>query len=303
MGEQQGSLRGRKLEIHPFSSKHNSKMAPISQQTKKNLGNVVVVGGCGFLGHHIVNLLCDSYTCSVSVLDLRTTRNRRNGVEYFDGDITNLDGINKIFSKVKPDVVIHTASPEGNASVPNSVFYKVNVEGTKCIIQACQTAGVKALVYTSSASVISDNVSDLINADERWPVLRAPSQTDYYSETKVLSSTLSSYIMLTKPGYGRRGCPRSKSRCWNIPPYMFNPPCRNYGRGRCSASPSNAQPLLHQQDALASRRQRQLIRLHLRWKRSTRTLSCSGSLTPNLKSVHQTSRPRKSRRRSLFHNK
>lgn len=159
-------------------------MAP-SSKSKHNLGNVLVVGGCGFLGHHIVNLLSDSYTCNVTVLDLRTTRNRRDGVKYYDGDITNLEAITSVFEEAKPDVVIHTASPEGNAGVPNKVFLKVNVEGTNCVIEACQRTGVKALVYTSSASVISDNVSDLINADERWPVLRAPAQTDYYSETKV----------------------------------------------------------------------------------------------------------------------
>lgn len=43
---------------------------------------------------------------------------------------------------------------------------------------------MKAFVYTSSASVVHDTVSDLVNADERWPVLRAPLQREYYSETK-----------------------------------------------------------------------------------------------------------------------
>lgn len=65
------------------------------------------------------------------------------------------------------------------------MYHKVNVEGTKCVIEACQKSGVKALVYTSSASVVSDNVSDLINADERWPVIPPSAQTEYYSQTKV----------------------------------------------------------------------------------------------------------------------
>ena len=41
------------------------------------------------------------------------------------------------------------------------------------MIEACQKAGVKALVYTSSASIVSDNTGDLINADERWPIIPA----------------------------------------------------------------------------------------------------------------------------------
>ena len=65
------------------------------------------------------------------------------------------------------------------------MYKKVNVDGTSCVIEACQKSGVKALVYTSSASVISDNASDLINADERWPIIPPTAQTEYYSQTKV----------------------------------------------------------------------------------------------------------------------
>ena len=76
----------------------------------------------------------------------------------------------------------------------NDLYYKVNVEGTKCVIEACQKTGVKALVYTSSASVISDTINDLVNADERWPVIPAKAQTEYYSTTKVHSSHILSYL-------------------------------------------------------------------------------------------------------------
>ncbi|KFY10070.1 hypothetical protein V491_07821 [Pseudogymnoascus sp. VKM F-3775] len=165
-------------------------MAPVPKVAKKDLGNVVVIGGCGFLGHHIVNQLVEGYTCKVFVVDLRTTRNRRpesDGVQYFDGDITSLESMVTIFKKVKPDVVIHTASPLAIAETANSFLYKVNVEGTQCVIDACHETGVTALVYTSSASVISDSVTDLINADERWPVLKGKYQTDYYAETKALA--------------------------------------------------------------------------------------------------------------------
>jgi sterol-4alpha-carboxylate 3-dehydrogenase (decarboxylating) len=161
-------------------------MAPTA---KKQLGNILVIGGCGFLGHHIVNLLHSSYTCKISVLDLRTTRNRRpdsDGVSYYDGDITSLDSLVPIFNKIKPDVVIHTASPT-LAGGTKEMYYKVNVQGTKCVVEACKQTGVKALVYTSSASVISDNATDLINADERWPIIPPRSQTEYYSQTKVCS--------------------------------------------------------------------------------------------------------------------
>ncbi|RDW60247.1 hypothetical protein BP5796_11853 [Coleophoma crateriformis] len=167
-------------------------MAPTPAQSKKPLGKALVIGGCGFLGHHIVNLIHSSYDAQISVIDLRTTNNRRpdsDGVQYFDGDITSLSSLIPLFEKIRPDVVFHTASPNLMGS-SKEMYKKVNVDGTKCVIEACQKTGVKALVYTSSASIISDNATDLINADERWPVIRGKMQTEYYSETKAEAESL-----------------------------------------------------------------------------------------------------------------
>lgn len=168
-----------------------------SEKTQKpSLGHVLVVGGCGFLGHHMVNLaLRDWTTSAVSVVDLRCQRNRRpesDGVEYVEADITDADNLVKIFGRLKPDVVIHTASPPAQAAsgVSDELFRKVNVEGTRAIVAASQQSGVKALVFTSSASIISDNRSDLINANENWPVIRGKNQSEYYSETKAEAESI-----------------------------------------------------------------------------------------------------------------
>ncbi|KAK4237859.1 sterol-4-alpha-carboxylate 3-dehydrogenase, decarboxylating [Achaetomium macrosporum] len=164
-------------------------------EKKPELGSVMVIGGCGFLGHHVVRLLLRDYTCAVSVVDLRCTRNRRpdsDAVAYYEADITDAEKLESIFAKAKPDVVVHTASPpaQANDSVSHALFKKVNVDGTATVVKACQRTGVKALVYTSSASVMSDNRSDLINADERWPVIRGKDQSEYYSETKAAAEEL-----------------------------------------------------------------------------------------------------------------
>ncbi|KAI0482790.1 3-beta hydroxysteroid dehydrogenase/isomerase [Xylariaceae sp. FL0804] len=167
-----------------------------AEKDKPALGRVLVVGGCGFLGHHVVNLLLRDWTAAaVAVVDLRCERNRRpagDGVEYVEADITDADGLLRIFARLRPDVVIHTASPavQGAGTVQNDLFFKVNVDGTRAIIAACQQSGVKALVYTSSASIISDNKTDLINANEDYPVIRGKLQTEYYSETKAHAEQL-----------------------------------------------------------------------------------------------------------------
>lgn len=184
------------------------------------LGSVLVVGGCGFLGWHIVDqllnfpsetdpsaalpkitddarfkvpLLGDRYprcVARVSVVDLRTTNNRLPGAQYYDGDITSVDSMMEVFRAVEPDIVIHTASPsmlEGN----KPLLRKVNVDGTKTLLEVAGGehgnwgGKCKAFVYTSSSSVVHDTQSNLVNVDEEWPYVRGEQQLEYYSETKV----------------------------------------------------------------------------------------------------------------------
>lgn len=153
-----------------------------------SLGKVVVVGGCGFLGSHIVSLLVRKYPqTAVEVLDLRTNANRHASptVTYNEGDITDYAGMSALFARLQPDAVIHTASPHFNA--PKAVLEKVNVGGTKNLLQVAQETGVKAFVYTSSASVILDGVTPLVNADESFPLVYGKSQPEYYTTTKALA--------------------------------------------------------------------------------------------------------------------
>ncbi|KAL9137616.1 MAG: hypothetical protein Q9175_001167 [Cornicularia normoerica] len=161
--------------------------------------SVLVIGGCGFLGRHIVSQLLEPSTSKVSVLDLRTTNNRLPGASYYDADITSPEAVRSVFEKVRPEIVIHTASPtaiQDNASAAQkrrakALYHKVNVGGTGTLVEQAGKIGcVKAFVYTSSASAVHDGRSDLVNADERWPILRAPKQKDAYSESKGIAEEL-----------------------------------------------------------------------------------------------------------------
>lgn len=158
-------------------------------KTVKSLGHILVSGGNGFLGGHIVDLLLVRNACSkITILDLKPPTKEKAGVSYQFGDITDYDALLSLFQKIKPTIVIHTASPDPLLA-PNEIMYKVNVDGTKNMVKVSQETGVKALVYTSSASVISDNRSDLINADEEYPVLTGDKQPMYYTNTKVCIPT------------------------------------------------------------------------------------------------------------------
>jgi sterol-4alpha-carboxylate 3-dehydrogenase (decarboxylating) len=158
------------------------------------LGTVLVVGGCGFLGHHIVDRLT-KYKCNIAVLDLSTTRNRHasSSITYHDGDITSRESLLPTFQKLKPAVVIHTASPtvvgaNWNKKAADALYKKVNVDGTRMLLEVAKETGVKAFVYTSSASVVCSIDKPIYNADERWPLIMGKSQPEYYTHTKVCPS-------------------------------------------------------------------------------------------------------------------
>lgn len=61
------------------------------------------------------------------------------------------------------------------------MYWKVNVDGTKAVIAAAIEAGVRKLVFTSSAGVVF-NGSDIIDIDERLPPPTEP--LDAYNESK-----------------------------------------------------------------------------------------------------------------------
>ena len=153
--------------------------------------SVVVVGGCGFLGHHVVSQLLKS-VAQLAVIDLRTENNRFDSVSYHSADITDKSSILSILNRIRPVAIIHTASPVGTAFKGSDELYrKVNIEGTRNLLACADEVGcVKAFVYTSSASVIHDGVSDLVMADESYPILKPPQQTEYYSYTKGVAEQL-----------------------------------------------------------------------------------------------------------------
>jgi len=160
-------------------------MAPKRELTE-SLGNVLVVGACGFLGYHMVALVLDlSPKSKVFGIDLKTANRRIAKATYFDCDITDDATVRKIFSEVKPDVIIHTASAMIKDQAKKDLVWKVNVEGTNNLLKAAQENGVKAFVYTSSSSVTGGTENEYFNTDEKWPVIIGDDQPEYYTNTKV----------------------------------------------------------------------------------------------------------------------
>ncbi|KAH7885034.1 3-beta hydroxysteroid dehydrogenase/isomerase family-domain-containing protein [Phlebopus sp. FC_14] len=142
----------------------------------------LVIGGSGFVGRHIVEQLLARGDV-VSVFDIVQ---RHHDVPFYSGDITDKQQVLDAIRKSGTTCIIHTASPPHGAKDP-SIYFKVNVDGTKAVIDAAVAAGVPKLVYTSSAGVVFDG-NDVINLDERAPYPEKP--FDAYNDSKAKGEAL-----------------------------------------------------------------------------------------------------------------
>ncbi|CEQ42799.1 SPOSA6832_04667 [Sporobolomyces salmonicolor] len=128
-----------------------------------------VIGGEGFLGAALVSeLLAHHPTSHVASLGLTQRRFSPASYRFFHTDITSLPSLCSALQQSGATTVFHAASPHANASA--EVWQKVNVEGTRVVVEACRQAGVRKLVFTSSATVVFEGEA-LKDVDERIPTV------------------------------------------------------------------------------------------------------------------------------------
>ena len=111
--------------------------------------NIQVIGGSGFVGSFLLQELKDF---KVSNLD-------KNPSPFFN-EITTIGNIRKkedlTFSKEVSSVVLLAAEHRDDVS-PNSLYYDVNVEGTRNVLKAMDKSGIKNLIFTSSVAIYGLN--------------------------------------------------------------------------------------------------------------------------------------------------
>ncbi|MGQ7247155.1 UDP-glucose 4-epimerase GalE [Halomonas sp. V046] len=131
---------------------------------------ILVTGGAGYIGSHMVlSLLVNGY--DVIVIDNLSNSSResvrrveqiaKKSVVFYDGDIRDRDFLDSVFGRHEVSEVLHFA---GLKSVGESVleplkYYDNNVSGTLALCEAMNTAGVRRLVFSSSATVYGDPAS------------------------------------------------------------------------------------------------------------------------------------------------
>ena len=139
---------------------------------------VLITGGCGFLGTSIISSLLTSKRYAITAIDINPpslgSSTFTADVRYVRCDVLDTSSLQKVFQEARPALVIHTVGvcPLGAKRYSmkgKEVVFKVNVEGTRNVLEASKECGAKGMVYTSSVTVVLDKMDrDFRNVDERW---------------------------------------------------------------------------------------------------------------------------------------
>ncbi len=168
---------------------------------------ILVTGGAGYIGSHaclalaeagyeavIIDNFANSDRSSLDALQLITGA----APIFLEGDIRDAAFLDSVFARFRISTVMHFA---GLKAVGESVaipleYYEVNVGGTLEVLKAMQRAGVRSIIFSSSATVYGDcKVQPVTEASPR-------SATNPYGQTKLVVEYMLEDLCGSDPEFG-----------------------------------------------------------------------------------------------------
>lgn len=144
--------------------------------------NVLVIGGAGYIGSHVVKDLCDS-GFNVTVFDNLSSGYESNvdsRAKLIVGDILDKESLNCAFSSNNFDLVFHFAALKdaGESILKPDKYSEVNIVGSINLITCMDKFGVRNIIFSSTAAVYGK--PEYIPIDENHPI----NPEFYYGFTK-----------------------------------------------------------------------------------------------------------------------
>ena len=143
--------------------------------------NILVTGGAGYIGSHIVELLIKKKS-NVIILDNLSTGYKKlinKKSKFIKGDIKNLNILKRVIKAENITSIIHLAAYLNVSEAENKPqkYYKNNVLGTLNLVKACKNSKVKNIIFSSSCSIYG-NVNGGVSEK------RKPNPQGKYASTK-----------------------------------------------------------------------------------------------------------------------
>ncbi len=133
---------------------------------------IIVTGGAGFIGSHIVDKLINQKNKVVIIDDLSTGKkeNINKSAKFYKTNLQNSKELDKIFKTEKPDFVLHQgAHASVRESVEDPVFdAQTNILGTINIATCCIKYKVKRLIFSSTGGALYGDAT-ILPTPETYP--------------------------------------------------------------------------------------------------------------------------------------
>lgn len=146
----------------------------------------LVTGATGFLGSHLARALVEGGHTVRALVRSTSNRSLLRGldIEYVEGYLQDARSLRK--AAEGQDVVFHTAAMVVEWGKKED-FFRINVDGTRNLLDACLAAGVQRCIHTSSLTVLGIHF-DTTALDEQSPY--TDKHFELYTETKIQSEKL-----------------------------------------------------------------------------------------------------------------
>ena len=162
--------------------------------------NILITGGAGYIGSHIVELLVKA-KANIIIYDNLVTGFKKlvnKKAKFIKGDIKNLKKLREVIQKNKIVSIIHLAAylNISESETNKKKYYKNNILGTLNLVKACKNSHVKTIIFSSSCSVYG-SVKGSVNEKHSL------SPQSYYAYTKLKGENiLKKYAKSFKFNYG-----------------------------------------------------------------------------------------------------
>jgi len=162
--------------------------------SKRKSKNILVTGGAGYIGVHLVKILLDDgYNVTIldnftfgkdSILDIKNHPN----LTIIEGDITSIKDLVKSVKNNRFVIALAAIVGDPASSIDAEETLNLNYESTKILTQICNFYEVEKLIFASSCSVYGSNDSIVLNEESYLNPVSLYARTRIYSENYILDN-------------------------------------------------------------------------------------------------------------------